>query len=199
MKRIRNTLGILLLLLVSHNSYALGDPALGKDKAARCIECHATDGNNPDPKVPRLTGQLPDYLLKQMLEFVSGHRKDHVMSSMIKEIKTTDGLTDIAAYYANLPVMSGSGTQTALGQQGKKLYMQERCMYCHNFTGRPDDTFAGGAPVIGGQSKGYLVKVLLEIRSGERKADMHDLMKKTLAKQSDQHIEAIAEFLSNIK
>lgn len=72
-------------------------------------------------------------------------------------------------------------------------------MYCHNFNGRPDASYIGGAPVIGGQNKEYLLKVLKEIRSGVRRADMHDLMKKTLATQSDQHIEAIAEYLSGIK
>ena len=199
MERILNTMGIVLLLLLSRDASAIGDPISGQEKAARCIECHAVDGNNPDPKVPRLTGQLPDYLFKQMLEFVSGQRKDHIMSSMIKSVKTTNELTDIAAYYSSLPIMSGNGNQTPLGKQGKSLFIQERCMYCHNFNGRPDASYIGGAPVIGGQNKEYLLKVLKEVRSGVRRADMHDLMKKTLATQSDQHIEAIAEYLSGIK
>ena len=197
--RIRDTIGIVLLLILSPEVSALGDPAIGREKAARCIPCHAVDGNNPDPKIPKLTGQLPDYLLKQMLEFLSGERKDHVMSNMIRFVKTTNELTDIAAYYSSLPAMSGSGKQSPLVKQGKTLFLQERCMYCHNYSGKPDATFVGGAPMIGGQNKQYLVKVLKEIRSGARKADMHDLMKKTLASQSDQHIEAIAEYLGSIK
>ena len=199
MERIRNTIGIALLLLLSFDACAMGDPELGRKEAARCIECHAVDGNNPDPNVPKLTGQLPDYLFKQMLGFASGERKSHVMSNMIKLVKTTDELTDIAAFFYSLPIMSGTGKETPLSKQGEALFIQERCMYCHNYTGKPDASFAGSAPVIGGQNKEYLVKILKEIRSGVRKADIHDLMKKTLATQSDQHIEALAEFLSSVE
>lgn len=77
--------------------------------------------------------------------------------------------------------MTGTGFQSPMGKQGKELFIQERCMYCHNYRGRPDASFVGGAPVIGGQNKAYLLKVLKEIRSGVRKADIHDMMKKTLA------------------
>lgn len=48
-------------------SYAAGDPAVGKVKAAVCSGCHGADGNSMIPSFPKLAGQGELYLLKQLI------------------------------------------------------------------------------------------------------------------------------------
>jgi cytochrome c553 len=46
---------------------------------AVCAACHAADGNSTVPIQPKLAGQHPEYLVKQLLEFKDDKRKDPVM------------------------------------------------------------------------------------------------------------------------
>ena len=48
--------------------------------AAQCVACHAADGNSTTPANPKLAGQHPEYLLKQLQEFKSGKRENAIMS-----------------------------------------------------------------------------------------------------------------------
>ncbi|MBN8936644.1 MAG: cytochrome c, partial [Rhizobiales bacterium] len=55
---------------------------------AVCAACHAADGNSTIPLQPKLAGQHPEYLVKQLLEFKGDKRNDPVMkgfASMLSE------------------------------------------------------------------------------------------------------------------
>ena len=188
----------LLLLLFSYDAAVAGDPVKGKTKAALCIGCHVPDGHNPDPLIPNLSGQVADYIIEELLDYQTGRRRDPIMSAIVKTLTSTEDLLDISAYYAALPRMSGSGRSTASGKRGKALFEHERCIFCHGDAGISDAPFLEGAPVIGGQNKQYLLKTLKDIRAGKREADKFGLMKKVLSRQSDEDIEAIAEFTSSL-
>src|SRR2546427_12493622 len=43
---------------------------------AVCAACHAADGNSTIPLQPKLAGQHPEYLVKQLLEFKGDKRKE---------------------------------------------------------------------------------------------------------------------------
>ena len=189
----------ILLLLICVDITAAGNPVIGKEKAALCIGCHVPGAPNPDPLIPKLAGQLADYIVLELLEYKTGRRQDPVMSAIVMTLTSTEDLLDVAAYYAALPQMSGSGQITALTKRGEKLFIYERCTYCHGDTGRPNTPFLEGAPIIGGQNKEYLNKTLLDIRAGKRKVDQFGLMEKVLSRQSDENIAAMAEYISTLQ
>ncbi len=97
MKRI--LLVLVISLLASSVVYA-GDPAAGKEKSQACQACHGTDGNSPAPNFPKLAGQYQDYLLRTLIDYKSGARKNPIMSGQVAALSEQD-MKDLAAYYAS--------------------------------------------------------------------------------------------------
>ena len=59
------------------------DLAAGEARyTAVCAACHGADGNAGSPAYPKLAGQHPEYLAKQLAEFKSGKRANAIMSGM---------------------------------------------------------------------------------------------------------------------
>ena len=48
-----------------------------------CSACHGTDGNSVLTANPKLAGQHPEYLVKQLTEFKAGKRANAVMSGTV--------------------------------------------------------------------------------------------------------------------
>lgn len=79
-----------------------GDIDQGKEKAAVCAACHGPDGNSPTPEFPRIGGQHEDYLLRALLDYKNGQRKNPIMSAQVENLSKQD-LADLAAWYASQP------------------------------------------------------------------------------------------------
>lgn len=77
-----------------------GDPLQGKEKAKVCAACHGLDGNSPTPEFPRLGGQHEDYLLRALLDYQRGERKNPIMTAQVEKLSRQD-LADLAAWYAS--------------------------------------------------------------------------------------------------
>jgi cytochrome c553 len=77
-----------------------GNPEAGKQKAATCAACHGADGNSPNPQFPRLAGQYEDYIVKALMDYKSGERKNPIMSGMVANLSAAD-IADIAAYFSS--------------------------------------------------------------------------------------------------
>ncbi len=94
---------MLLVALISMPlaSYAAGDAAAGKTKAASCAMCHGAEGVSPNDLWPNLAGQKQGYLKKQMKAFKDGSRKDPVMSPMATPLSDED-IDNLAAYFSSL-------------------------------------------------------------------------------------------------
>jgi cytochrome c553 len=78
---------------------AEGAVQAGKEKTAACSGCHGADGNSAMPLFPKLAGQHPHYLVKQLQAFKDGSRSDATMAPMAAGLSQQD-MIDIAAYYA---------------------------------------------------------------------------------------------------
>lgn len=80
---------------------------------------------------------------------------------------------------------------------GKALYTQKACHTCHGPDGNKTtiDTY----PKLGGQNKNYLVSQVKDIRDGKRTNGLTMVMKPLVAPLTDAEIEAIAEYLANVK
>ncbi|MGR8930772.1 MAG: c-type cytochrome [Gammaproteobacteria bacterium] len=80
-----------------------GDAAMaqtGKAKATMCMGCHGEDfqGNG---QFPRLAGQHPQYLVKQLTDFRSGARKAGHMNAVAKTLSDED-INALAEYLGSL-------------------------------------------------------------------------------------------------
>jgi len=80
-----------------------GDPNLaksGQTKASMCLGCHGTsaEGNG---QFPRLAGQHPDYLVKQLSSFKEGVRKSGPMQAIASSL-SEDDMKALAAYFGSL-------------------------------------------------------------------------------------------------
>lgn len=80
-------------------AHAAGDAAAGKTKTESCAGCHGEDGNAAVPMFPKLAGQHPSYLVKQLREFKSQKRVDPTMNAMAESLSDAD-IADIGAWYA---------------------------------------------------------------------------------------------------
>lgn len=80
-----------------------GDAAAGKEKIGTCVVCHGADGVSKNPDAPNLSGQLETYLVKSMLAFKKGERKQEQMSIIAQGLEEAD-IADLAAYYASIKV-----------------------------------------------------------------------------------------------
>jgi cytochrome c553 len=96
MKRI---LFVLVISLVTSSVVHAGDPAAGKAKSQACQACHGADGNSPAPNFPKLAGQYQNYLLRALMDYKSGARKNPIMSAQVAALSEQD-MKDLAAYFA---------------------------------------------------------------------------------------------------
>ena len=98
----------ILLTFAVTAAQATGDAQAGKAKSAACIACHGPDGNSPtNPLWPKLAGQHPGYIKKQLVAFRSGARMNQVMAPMAAPLKDQD-IEDLARI-TKWPVMQQPG------------------------------------------------------------------------------------------
>ena len=101
MFKVRSLLLLVVISSLQLVSYAAGDAAAGKTKAALCAACHGAEGISPNDLWPNLAGQKQGYLIKQMKAFKDGSRKDPMMSPMAGTL-SDDDVSNVAAYFSGL-------------------------------------------------------------------------------------------------
>lgn len=181
-----------------------GNPVVGKEKSGegRCQECHGTDGNSNDAKIPNHSGQYAAYLVKQLRDFQSGARKHEIMTIMAEDLTAIDK-EDIGAYFASRKTMQGESSD--VNQLGRNLFVNgdqvrdiPACAGCHGENGK--GRIAGDViyPVIGGQRKIYLRSQLVNWKLGERRNSPGGVMNKVAQLLSDDEIEALADYISGL-
>jgi cytochrome c553 len=80
------------------------DLAAGKEKATQvCAACHGVDGNKVvDPSYPKLAGQHEGFLLRALLDYKTGARKNAIMAAQASQLSKKD-MQNLSAYFASLP------------------------------------------------------------------------------------------------
>ncbi len=202
----------LIMLTFAAQVSAAGDEAAGRQKSAACIACHMADGNSVNPQWPKLAGQIPGYLAKQLLTFKDGSRDSEIMSPMVKSLSETD-IYDLATYFAKQKRTPGTADPDKLAL-GEKLYKKgvfytqvTACIGCHGMRGEGNESWqlrlaappAVLAPAIGGQHAVYLANQLKAFRSGERSNDVGNVMQNIAAEMSDAQIEAVAHYITQLE
>jgi cytochrome c553 len=73
-------------------------PLNAREWLARCDRCHGTNGNSTDPRYSRLSGQNEPYLVRTLLEYADGERRNSIMHAMSAPL-TVGIIERLAAYY----------------------------------------------------------------------------------------------------
>ena len=181
---------------------AQGDPAKAQQIVTQvCAACHGADGNSPIPANPKLAGQYPEYLTKQLLSFKSGKRKSPVMSGIVATL-TPEDMKNLGAYYGEQTPKLGAAKDRELVALGQKIYRGGNaatavpaCASCHT----PDGAgIPSQFPRLAGQHAEYVLAQLKAFSSGERADDNSKMMRAIAVKLSDQEMHAVAEYISGL-
>jgi len=183
-----------------------GDPVAGKKKSRECQSCHGEDGVSVNPMCPNLAGQFPKYLEKQIRDFQSGQRVDPVMTRMAATLTEKQDAKDIAAYFSSRKRMAGTnGGNKDMMAKGEILFKAGNagtglygCVNCHGENGKGKAENNNVFPVIGGQSKDYIVKQLKALHRGGRHNDPAGMMGDIAKKLTDEEINAVAEYVAGL-
>ena len=165
-----------------------------------CSACHGTDGNSVLTANPKLAGQHPEYLVKQLTEFKAGKRANAVMSGMAAMLSDED-MKNLAAYFAGQKLALGQAKTNGQGSLGEKIYRGgiaannlPACASCHGATGAG---LPKQFPRLGGQHADYTLAQLRTFRTGER---ANAPMMMTIAtKMTDAEMSAVADYVQGLR
>jgi cytochrome c553 len=197
---VRFVMALLVGLLSTAGTYAADEASKAATIATTvCVACHGADGNSIITANPRLAGQHPEYLAKQLNNFKSGERKNPVMGPMASTLSAEDVL-GVAAYFGAQKAKTGNAKENGPGSMGEKIYKGgvmnlgvPACAACHGPNG-------AGIPVrfprLAGQHAEYITNQLKAFRSGERANG--PMMRAIAEKMSDQQIAAVADYIQGL-
>ncbi|MCU7811926.1 MAG: cytochrome c4 [Candidatus Thiodiazotropha sp. (ex Notomyrtea botanica)] len=190
------------LTLAVTGAQAAGNADEGKTKSAICAGCHAADGNSGlNPLWPKIAGQHPGYIEKQLKAFKDGERTDPLMAPMAMPLSEQD-MADLAAYFSSQTRTTGIASADAVAT-GEGLYRAGNaetgvaaCMACHGPAGFgiPE----AGFPALAGQNAAYIEKALKDFRSGARANDMNKMMQGVVERMTDEEVAAVAQYIQGL-
>ncbi|MDO9051720.1 MAG: c-type cytochrome [Methylotenera sp.] len=165
-----------------------------------CAACHAPDGNSAISLNPKLAGQHPEYLQKQLTEYKSGKRANAVMSGMAAGLSDEE-MKALAYYFSAKKLNLGQAKTNGAGSLGEKMYRAGNaanntpaCAACHGPTG-------AGLPIqfprLGGQHADYTLAQLKAFRTGER--GNAPMMMAITAKMTDAEMAAVADYIEGLR
>jgi len=165
-----------------------------------CAACHGVDGNSAITLNPKLAGQHPEYLQKQLTEFKSGKRANAVMSGMAAGLSDEE-MKDLATYFSAKKLNLAQASNNGKGSLGEKIYRAGNaatnvpaCAACHgpNGAGIPKQF-----PRLHGQHTDYTLAQLKAFRSGER--TNAPMMMAIATKMTDAEMAAVADYIQGLR
>ena len=172
-----------------------------------CASCHGADGNSAGGAYPKLAGQHPEYLVKQLMDFKTQPgakqpaRNNAIMAAMAAPLSNQD-MVNVAAYFAAQTPKPGYAHNKNTVPLGEKIYrggIAERavpaCASCHGPTGQ-------GIPVqyprLSGQWADYTVTQLNAFTQGPGARNNSDPMHTIASRLSDSDIKAVADYIAGL-
>lgn len=205
---------LLVAAVAGGNALAAGplpkaDAAKGQMIATQvCAACHGADGNSVAPANPKLAGQIPEYLVKQLGNFKPAaagkpaERSNPIMAGFAATL-SPDDMRNVSAYYSAQPLKPEKARNTDTIELGQKIYRAgiadkgvAACAGCHGATGQG---VPAQYPAIAGQFAEYIDAQLKAFRVGERANDPNKMMRMTAAKMSDAEIKAVANYIAGLR
>ncbi len=198
---------LLLSLLLAGGSLQAQEqtPDLAKAKQVAetvCVACHAADGNSPLPANPKIAGQIPEYLAKQLREFKSGVRQDPVMTAMASMVDDAD-IDAVAQYYASQTLQPEPTKNLETVELGQKIWRAgiadkgvPACAACHGPAGAG---MPAQYPRISGQFAEYTTLQLQKFRDGGRDNDPNQMMRMIALKMTDAEMRAVSDYAAGLR
>jgi cytochrome c553 len=207
MKRIMALAAMLAAAAAAAEPPFKGDAAKAQTMVNQvCAACHAADGNSQIAVNPKLAGQIPEYLYKQLTNFKAAagkkaERENPVMAGMVAGLSPED-MRNLAAYFAGQAAKPGAAKSKDLVALGQKIYRGgiaskgvAACASCHgpNGAGMPAQY-----PRLSGQHVEYVEVQLKAFRSGERANDPGS-MRGVAEKLSDREIQGVSDYIAGLR
>lgn len=163
---------------------------------ARCSICHGLEGESASPIFPRLAGQHPEYIAKQLADFKSGRRKG-TMNEQAQTLSDAD-MKALGAYFGRMKPKAHRVADADLAAVGRYIYHKGNpfsgvasCESCHG----PKGEGTVQLPRLAGQHAAYLQSQLKEFNTRERTND-NAVMHAIASKLTELEIRAVAVYLS---
>ena len=136
-----------------------------EEAAQVCSGCHGENGVPMDKTIPVIWGQRREYLLKELHDFKTGHRKNETMAAIVDSLSKTD-MEELASYFSKKqwPTQEQAAPPADVVSKALAVINQLNCRDCHQ------DHFQGDyvRPSLRGQSEDYLLKTMTDFHTGER-------------------------------
>ncbi len=165
-----------------------------------CAACHSADGNSAIVTNPKLAGQHPEYLIKQLNNFKDGTRANPVMMPQVSNF-TAQEMKDLAAYFSNQKVTLAKAKSNGAGSLGEKIYRGgiaatgvPACAACHGAAGAG---LPKQFPRVAAQHAEYTLQQLRSFRTGERANA--PMMMTIAAKMTDAEMQAVADYMQGLR
>jgi cytochrome c553 len=194
--------------LAGAEQQAKADSAKGQSIANKvCAACHGADGNSPTPANPKLAGQIPEYIQKQLGNFKSvpgkkAERENPIMGGMAAGLSAED-MRDVAAYFAAQLPKPGAAKHPETLALGRKIWRGgdpakgvPACAACHGAAGAG---LPAQYPRLAGQYPDYIEVQLKAFRAAERRNDANKMMQSIASRMSDPEIRAVADYISGLR
>jgi cytochrome c553 len=181
-----------------------------------CASCHGADGRAPSLNWPSIAGQRVEYGYKLLQDYRQGLRHEGERAAVMRDAVTglsDRDLADLATYTAQLraglqpgaaaataaaarPAGAASGVPVdTLVRHGDPGRLLTACASCHGARGEGG---ASSQPALAGQNPAYLVRTLLDYKSGKRANDPARSMRHFAARLSRQEIDALAAYYASL-
>jgi len=175
-----------------------------------CMACHGMKGAKPVMTYPALAGQNEKYLLQQLKDIKAGKRLGTVDETTghpfvqgmvdVMHLVSDDDLKNVSKYLAEQspgapkPLDPAPDAETLAA--GEKAYNSLGCKSCHGAEGSKPTS--KNYPFVAGLNRDYLIRAMTEMRDKVRVNGQSKLMFGTIKKASDEDIQVIATWLSQI-
>ena len=167
-----------------------------------CMVCHGQTGENTIyPIVPRLNGQLVQYLACQLKQFKKHTRADQnaqIYMWPVAQALDQQEIQSLAKYYAAQSPMHSASSPRPGVSAGKQIFLQgiaakgiPACMACHTVNATGMGTF----PRLAGQRYEYLVQQLEYMHAGSR---ANPIMQPIAEKLTIRQMRDVAAYLSGL-
>lgn len=163
----------------------------------RCFLCHGIAGESSTELYPRLAGQHPRYLEKQLKDFRAGRRIGGGMEKMAADLNDAD-IAGLAAFFGMQKSSAVAAADPVLIAPGRTLFLAGNpgagwpaCASCHGEKGSGSENL----PRLAGQLPDYLARQLRNFRNRVRTND-NEVMHAIAERLSETEIQALSAYLS---
>lgn len=202
---------LLSLLLVAGSLQAQDQaPDLAKAKQTAetiCAGCHMADGNSQLSANPKIAGQHPEYLFKQLREFKGWDgkppvRENAVMGAMVAGLEEGE-MQGLAQYFASQTLQPEAAKNLDTIERGQTIWRAgipskgvPACAGCHGPAGAG---MPAQYPALAGQFADYTEAQLKGFRDGVRANDPASMMRMIAIKMTDPEMKAVADYAAGLR